>query len=121
MQFYLIRSKASVADSKGVQKFSFACETGEETFLFLWLGSEKELVHLQWVFDEQVLSWKPTQGFEFGLTNRHMAVTSQLGRQKGSRTLNASGDSEAMQRAMQQLRKVQLPPDFQQHLARLID
>jgi len=112
MLYYLIRSKASAPDSQGVRKFSFASEQDGEVFLFLWVNQEGFLHHLQLVYDEQVLSWKPDSKFDFAKTNRTADSFGQVGRQKGSRTLIGIEDQRALLAGVDRLKQIRLPEPF---------
>ena len=112
MHFYLIRSAASKPDSQGTQKYSLACESDAEVFLFLWADQEPKLTHLQLLFHEQVLEWRTGQGFHISQTNRKRMTPSQIGWQKGSRTFSEVDEPNALEVGVNLLKAAQLPSPF---------
>ena len=110
--FYEIKSQKSTQYHEGVRQVSLACEGDGGIQLFFWVTAEEEVKHLQFLFDEQMLEWSPTQGLITSVTNRRGVLPLKQGWQKGSRTLIASQDPEILQRGRRIIEESSIPSPY---------
>lgn len=119
--FYAIRSKQAESAQGGLYKQSLACAEDGSVFLFCWLDGAGLLKHLQLVYDEQALDWRPGEGFSHSWTNRRVEGAQGIGFAKGSRSLQQAEDPQGRQKGLDLLKEAQLPEPFAKLVAPLFD
>lgn len=93
-RFYEIRSRKSEEYVNGVRQVSLSSETYDQVQCFLWLDSKSQLVHLQLLYDENVLEWFTGKGFVGGATNRRLNPVWKNGQNKGVRTIHETAHND---------------------------
>jgi hypothetical protein len=111
-QFIQTKSQLSTVYVEGVKKISLSCENHAEFDYFLWVNAEEKVVHLQFIFHENVLEWFEDRGILISQTNRKDQLIATVGVHKGVRTLQGVQDSSILEEGRSLIRASVFPEPY---------
>ena len=115
-RFYLISSKKSKENINGIKKVILGSENRVDTFGFLWIDSEKNIIQIQFIFGELVLEWLSTKGLIYSKTNRAIDTPEGIGLQKGARVLHPTQNKNEIEFVLEEAKNSIYPVEWSEKI-----
>tara|TARA_B100000579_G_C22679080_1_gene779405 strand:+ start:364 stop:735 length:372 start_codon:yes stop_codon:yes gene_type:complete len=115
-RFYLISSKKSKENINGIKKVILGSENRVDTFGFLWIDSEKNIIQIQFIFGELVLEWLSTKGLIYSKTNRAIDTPEGIGFQKGARVLHPTQNKNEIEFVLEEAKNSIYPEEWSEKI-----
>ncbi len=115
-RFYEISSKKSKEEKNGVKKILFGSENQVDTYGFIWVDKEKNILQIQFIFGELVLEWIPKKGLRFSKTNRAIEAPNGIGFQKGARVMHQIENKDEIRLVLEEARNAFYPGEWSEKI-----
>ena len=115
-RFYLISSKKSKENINGIKKILLGSENRVDTYGFLWIDSEKNIIQIQFIFGELVLEWLSTKGLIYSKTNRAIDTPEGIGLQKGARVLHPTQNKNEIEFVLEEAKNSIYPVEWSEKI-----
>ena len=120
-RFYIISSKKSKEDVKGIKKILLGSENRVDTYGFIWVSEKKKIWQIQFIFGELVLEWGPKKGLRYSKTNRAIDTPDGIGVQKGARVLHPIENKDDIKLILEEAKNASYPLEWSEKIFRLCE